>query len=76
MVQMMGEVGNPAAVGSRSLNGISTCSVLRLRREAVALAAQNPTLAYGLALEVRPLDSARADVLVAANETPAQWGIR
>jgi len=48
----------------------------RSLEEAVALAAQNPTLAYGLALEVRALDSARADVLVAANETPAQWGIR
>ena len=50
--------------------------IARSLEEAVALAAQNPTLAYGLALEVRPLDSARADVLVAASETPAQWGIR
>jgi hypothetical protein len=50
--------------------------IARSLEEAVALAAQNPTLAYGLALEIRPLDSARADVLVAANETPAQWGIR
>jgi len=50
--------------------------IARSLEEAVALAAQNPTLAYGLALEVRPLDSDRADVLVAANETPAQWGIR
>ena len=43
---------------------------------AAALAAQNPCLAYGLTLEVRPLELARADVTVSANETPAQWGAR
>ena len=44
--------------------------------EAVALAAQNPCLAYGLSVEVRPVELARANVLVRANETPAQWGAR
>jgi hypothetical protein len=48
----------------------------RSLEEAVALAAQNPTLAYGLSLEIRPLEFARADVRVPANETPAQWGAR
>ena len=43
---------------------------------AAALAAQNPCLTYGLTLEVRPLELARADVTVSANETPAQWGAR
>lgn len=44
--------------------------------EAAAIAAQNPTLAYGLALEIRPLEHARANVMVPANETPAEWGAR
>jgi hypothetical protein len=48
----------------------------RSLEEAVALVAQSPTLAYGLRLEVRPLDLARANVVVPANETPAHWGIR
>ncbi|HJZ78071.1 MAG TPA: YciI family protein [Vicinamibacterales bacterium] len=47
--------------------------IARSLEEAVALAAQNPTLAYGLMLEVRPVEFARASVLVPANETPAQW---
>ncbi len=50
--------------------------VARNLEEAAAIAAQNPTLAYGLALEIRPLDHARANVMVPANETPADWGAR
>jgi hypothetical protein len=50
--------------------------VARSLEEAVALAAQNPCLAYGLTVEVRPVELARANVLVPANETPAQWGPR
>ena len=50
--------------------------VARSLEEAVALAAQNPCLAYGLTLEVRPVELARADVRVPASETPAQWGSR
>ena len=50
--------------------------IARSLEEAVALAAQNPALAYGLTLEVRPIELARANVLVPANETPAQWGAR
>ena len=47
--------------------------VARSLEEAVALAAQNPCLSYGLTIEVRPVELARANVLVSANETPAQW---
>lgn len=47
--------------------------VARSLEEAAALAAQNPCLAYGLTLEVRPVELARANVRVAANETPAEW---
>ena len=50
--------------------------VARNLEEAAAIAAQNPTLAYGLALEIRPLEHARANVAVPANETPAEWGAR
>ena len=44
--------------------------IARSLEEAVALAAQNPALAYGLTLETR------ANVLVSANETPAPWSVR
>ena len=47
--------------------------VARSLEAAAALAAQNPCLAYGLTLEVRPVEHARANVTVPANETPAQW---
>jgi hypothetical protein len=47
--------------------------VARSLEAAAALAAQNPCLAYGLTLEVRPVEHARANVTVTANETPAQW---
>lgn len=39
--------------------------------EAAAIAAQNPCLACGLALEVRPLEAARARADALASETPA-----
>lgn len=41
--------------------------------EAAALAAENPCLAFGLTLEVRPLDPARAQATEVTNETPAAW---
>ncbi|HEX5093017.1 MAG TPA: YciI family protein [Burkholderiales bacterium] len=41
--------------------------------EAAAIAAENPCLEFGLTVEVRPLDAARADVAVETNETPARW---
>ena len=47
--------------------------VARSLEAAAALAAQNPCLAYGLTLELRPVEHARANVTVLANETPAQW---
>ena len=39
--------------------------------EAVELAAQNPCLACGLSLEVRPVDPERASAYVPSNETPS-----
>lgn len=41
--------------------------------EAAAIAAENPCLQHGLTMEIRPLDPARADVRVPANETPPTW---
>ena len=38
--------------------------------EAAALAAQNPCLACGLALEIRPIEEARASAFQVTNETP------
>ncbi|MFG6486059.1 YciI family protein [Roseateles sp. BYS78W] len=41
--------------------------------EAAALAAQNPCLAVGLTLELRPLDAERPRSTDITNETPLQW---
>lgn len=41
--------------------------------EAARIAAQNPCLAYGLTLEIRPLEAARARVENVTNETSATW---
>jgi len=41
--------------------------------EAAAIAAENPCLAFGLTMEVRPLASERANVAVPSNETPTVW---
>ena len=41
--------------------------------EAAALAAENPCLAHGLKLEIRPLDAARALATETTSETPAAW---
>lgn len=41
--------------------------------QAAAMAAENPCLAFGLTLEIRPLDASRADVTVPTNETPPAW---
>jgi hypothetical protein len=38
--------------------------------EAAAIAAQNPCLDYGLALEIRPIDPVRASAFALTNETP------
>jgi hypothetical protein len=43
---------------------------------AAAIAAQNPCLAFGLTLEIRPLEAARANVAAPSNETPASWAKR
>lgn len=41
--------------------------------EAAELAAQNPCLAYGLTLEIRPLEAERALAAAVTNETPPGW---
>jgi hypothetical protein len=40
---------------------------------AAQIAAQNPCLAFGLTLEIRPLEAARARAEVVTNETPVAW---
>ena len=44
--------------------------------EAAALAAENPCLAFGLTLEIRPLDGAKALATDTTNETPDAWRAR
>lgn len=41
--------------------------------EAAALAAGNPCLAFGLTLEIRPLDGEKAQASAFTNETPPGW---
>lgn len=41
--------------------------------EAAALAAENPCLAFGLSLEIRPLEAERAEAAAHTNETPQAW---
>jgi len=41
--------------------------------EAAAIAMENPCVAFGLTIELRPLDSSRAVATAITNETPAQW---
>lgn len=41
--------------------------------EAAALGAENPCLAFGLTLEIRPLDEAKALAADTTNETPDAW---
>jgi hypothetical protein len=44
--------------------------------EAAALGAENPCLAFGLTLEIRPLDEAKALATDTTNETPDAWRVR
>ena len=41
--------------------------------DAAQIAAQNPCLAFGLELEIRPLEAARARAEDVTNETPTAW---
>jgi hypothetical protein len=41
--------------------------------EAARLASENPCLAYGLVLEIRPLEAEKALATAVTNETPAKW---
>lgn len=40
---------------------------------AAAIAAENPCLRFGLELEIRPLEAARASAAAVTNETPPAW---
>jgi hypothetical protein len=42
-------------------------------QEAAALAAENPCLAFGLSLEIRPLEQDKALATAVSTETPARW---
>lgn len=44
--------------------------------EAAELAAENPCLAFGLSLEVRPLEQAKALAKETTNETPDAWRVK
>lgn len=44
--------------------------------EAAALAAENPCLAFGLTLEIRALDQAKAPATETTCETPDAWRIK
>ncbi|EGI77665.1 YciI family protein [Hylemonella gracilis] len=44
--------------------------------EAAALAAENPCLDFGLSLEVRPLEQAKAMAKETTNETPDAWRVK
>ena len=44
--------------------------------EAAALGAENPCLAFGLTLEIRPLDEAKALATDTTNETPDAWRVK
>jgi hypothetical protein len=44
--------------------------------EAAALGAENPCLAFGLTLEIRPLEEAKALATDTTNETPDAWRAR
>lgn len=41
--------------------------------DAARIASENPCIAHGLTLEVRPLEEARALAAAVTNETPAGW---
>lgn len=44
--------------------------------EAAALGAENPCLAFGLTLEIRPLEDAKALATDTTNETPDAWRLK
>ena len=58
---------------SKELVGGYWFIVAETLEEAAAIAAQNPWLAFGLTVEVRPLESVRSSVEIVTNETPRRW---
>ena len=58
---------------SKELVGGYWFIVAETLEEAAAIAAENPCLAFGLTVEVRPLESVRSSVEIVTNETPRRW---
>ena len=58
---------------SKELIGGYWFIVARTLEEAASIAAENPCLAHGLTVEVRPLEAERASVAIVTNETPQSW---
>lgn len=58
---------------ARELIGGYWFIVARTLEEAASIAAENPCLALGLTVEVRPLEAERASASAVANETPQSW---
>lgn len=50
--------------------------VARSLDEAAALAAENPCLAFGITMEIRPLEPSKASAMAVTNETPPAWQAR
>lgn len=71
VVSRQGVLDGPFAEAKEVVGGYWTILAGSLD-EAAAVAAQNPCLDYGLALEIRPIDPMRASAYVLTNETATQ----
>lgn len=72
VVTRHGTVDGPFAEAKELVGGYWTVFASSLD-EAARIVAANPCLAYGLSMEIRPLDADRARTDVVANETPRSW---
>jgi hypothetical protein len=75
VVSRRGIIDGPFAE-SKELVGGYWFFVAETLEEAAALAAENPCLAFGLTLEIRPLEEAKALATDTTNETPDAWRVR
>ncbi|MFH1818170.1 MAG: YciI family protein [Pseudomonadota bacterium] len=69
LVSRSGVMDGPYAEAKEVIGGYWFFRAADLQ-EAVALASQNPSLACGLAFEIRPIESERANAFKLTNETP------
>jgi hypothetical protein len=72
-VSRQGVIDGPFSEGKEVIGGYWTILAGSLD-EAARIAAENPCLACGLVLDIRPIDPARASAAVASNETPVASG--